>query len=148
MNQHTKQFDLPTNGQISKWFQTATPNPTDKDICVQIGAMLEEMSELCRAFGIRNVQLEELSQKFYQATQIAQVAQQPLDKVELLDAMCDVQVTMQGVAHYMGMDYHGALAEVNRSNWSKFVDGKPVRNEHGKITKGTNYTPPDLEPYV
>lgn len=137
-----------TNELISEWFNTATPEPTTKDICVQMGAMFEEMAELSRAFGIRNEKLEETSAKFYQADHPNQVAERPIDRMELLDAMCDVQVTMQGVCAYTGMDYHGALAEVNRSNWSKFVDGKPVRNEQGKIAKGANYTPPDLWEFV
>ena len=63
---------------------------------------------------------------------------------ELLDALCDQIVTAVGVAHMFGMNIEGAMDEVNRSNFSKFVDGKPVFNEHGKIIKGPNYTPPDL----
>ena len=45
-------------------------------------------------------------------------------------------------------DYHGALDEVNRSNYSKFEDGKAVRDEHGKIAKGKDYFRADLERFV
>jgi hypothetical protein len=39
-----------------------------------------------------------------------------------------------------------AINRVNSSNWSKYnADGKPIFNEHGKIAKGPNYAPPDLE---
>lgn len=41
-----------------------------------------------------------------------------------------------------------SFEEVNRSNWSKFVDGKPVFDENGKIKKGDGYTPPDLSKFV
>jgi len=30
----------------------------------------------------------------------------------------------------------------------KFVDGKPVFNEQGKITKGQNYSKPNLKPFL
>lgn len=34
--------------------------------------------------------------------------------------------------------------EVHRSNMSKLVDGKPVKDENGKVMKGPNYSPVDL----
>jgi predicted HAD superfamily Cof-like phosphohydrolase len=69
-------------------------------------------------------------------------------KIELLDSLADQIVTAIGVAHMFGFDISGALAEVNRSNFSKFEDGKPVFDANGKITKGKNYTPPELTPYI
>lgn len=39
------------------------------------------------------------------------------------------------------MNVPGALAEVNRSNYSKFEDGEPVFNENMKVMKGKDYTP-------
>ena len=40
----------------------------------------------------------------------------------------------------------------SNKNWktyfSKFEDGKPVFDANGKITKGKNYTPPDLTSYI
>ena len=70
------------------------------------------------------------------------------DRQLLLDSLCDQIVTAVGVAHMFGLDITGALEEVNRSNWSKFVDGEPVFNKHGKIAKGPNYSPPDLSKFV
>ena len=46
-------------------------------------------------------------------------------RIAVLDAICDQIVTAVGVAYMMGMDIEGALAEVNRSNWSKFKGGLP-----------------------
>ena len=65
-----------------------------------------------------------------------------------LDALADGIVTATGMAHMAGMDIVGALGEVNRSNWSKFEDGKPVFNENGKIAKGKDYSKPELKPYL
>lgn len=70
------------------------------------------------------------------------------DRQELLDALADQIVTATGVGTFLGMNVPGALAEVNRSNYSKFEDGEPVFNENKKVMKGKDYTPPDLTPYI
>lgn len=70
------------------------------------------------------------------------------DSVELLDSLADQIVTATGVGTFLGMNVPGALAEVNRSNYSKFEDGEPVFNENKKVMKGKGYTPPDLTPYI
>ena len=70
------------------------------------------------------------------------------DSVELLDALADQIVTATGVGTFLGMNVPGALAEVNRSNYSKFEDGEPIFNENKKVMKGKDYTPPDLTPYI
>lgn len=70
------------------------------------------------------------------------------DSVELLDSLADQIVTATGVGTFLGMNVPGALAEVNRSNYSKFEDGEPVFNENMKVMKGKDYTPPDLTPYI
>ena len=70
------------------------------------------------------------------------------NSVELLDALADQIVTATGVGTFLGMNVPGALAEVNRSNYSKFEDGEPVFNENKKVMKGKDYTPPDLTPYI
>ena len=67
---------------------------------------------------------------------------------ELLDALADGIVTAAGLAYMQGMDIDGALAEVNRSNFSKFENGHPVFLNGGKIGKGRHYTPPELEPFL
>ena len=71
-----------------------------------------------------------------------------VDKIALLDALADQIVTVTGVANAFGFDILGALEEVNRSNFSKFEDDKPVFNEQGKITKGKDYSKPNLKPFI
>ena len=70
---------------------------------------------------------------------------EPQMRKDLLDSLADQIVTAIGVGHCAGMNTPGACLEVNESNWSKFVDGKPLFNEHGKIMKGPDYAPPNLE---
>lgn len=69
-------------------------------------------------------------------------------RIDLLDSLADQIVTATGVGTFLGMNVPGALAEVNRSNYSKFEDGEPIFNENKKVMKGKDYTPPDLKPYI
>ena len=72
-----------------------------------------------------------------------------IDRIVLLNALCDQIVTAVGTAHMLGMDIHGALAEVAASNDSKFgEDGHPIFNQEQKIVKGPNYRAPDLSRYA
>lgn len=70
------------------------------------------------------------------------------NRIGLLDALADQIVTATGVGTFFGMNVPGALAEVNRSNYSKFVDGEPLFDENQKIIKGPDYIKPDLAPYI
>lgn len=70
------------------------------------------------------------------------------DKVETLDAICDIMVTVWGLAAKAGLNQYvaEAFAEVMRSNWSKADEnGKAIYYENGKIAKSDRYSPPDLE---
>lgn len=135
---------------IALWFKRAVPEPSDKNRAVQIGCHFEEVAEMLEATGywapcLRD-DLSDIATHFKKRS--PGIASDSVDRAELLDACCDQIVTAVGVAHMFGFDLIGALNEVNRSNWSKFVDGQPVFNEHGKIAKGPGYTPPDLAPFL
>ena len=137
---------------IKEWFKVAKPNPSTADVCVQLGCHYEEVSEMS---AVLNDDVEyaladtAILYKRKHNGYIGVLKELSADaRVELLDALCDQVVTAVGVAYMMGMDIEGALAEVNRSNWSKFKDGVPVFNEHGKIVKGAEYTPPELSDYI
>ena len=137
---------------IKEWFKAAKPNPSTADACVQIGCHYEEVSEMSAVlYDDVEYALEAtaLSYKMNRSRYLGVLEELSADaRVELLDALCDQVVTAVGVAYMMGMDIEGALAEVNRSNWSKFEGGVPVFNEHGKIAKGVEYTPPELSDYI
>lgn len=72
----------------------------------------------------------------------------PEYRVAVLDSLADQIVTATGIGVFLGMNVPGALAEVNRSNYSKFEDGEPIFNENKKVMKGKDYTPPDLTSYI
>ena len=137
---------------IKEWFKAAKPNPSTADVCVQIGCHYEEVSEMSAVLD-DDVDDElvdtAILYKIKHSEYIGVLEELSADaRVELLDALCDRVVTAVGVAYMMGMDIEGALAEVNRSNWSKFEGGVPVFNEQGKIAKGVEYTPPELSDYI
>ena len=138
-----------------QWFEAAVPDPTESSRAVQLGCHLEEVVEMLEnlMFGPHDMEAH-LDNAIYHLTCLASTLKKGrgapgvLNSTDHLDALCDQIVTAVGCAHMEGMDIQGALDEVNRSNWSKFVDGKPVFDENGKIKKGPGYSAPELGRFV
>lgn len=140
---------------IVEWFEKAKPNPTMKDLCVQIGCHLEEVAEMLYAFKYNSVEISTISAKaevalaeladLFKSGKISSITYDP---VAVLDATRDQCVTGVGIDYMMGANSVLAQREVNRSNNSKFENGQPVFHESGKIAKGKNYTPPILAPFT
>lgn len=137
-----------TDTAIDRWFELAVPNPTEKNRNVQFGVHVEEFAEAFEALGETRIaeRLQAIASQY--KTGSADLHAKEVDKELLLDSLCDQIVTAIGVGYMMGFNIVGALAEVNRSNYSKFVDGKPLFDENGKIKKGPNYTKPNLKPFL
>lgn len=138
-----------------EWFVRAVPKPTQKNICVQTGVHLEEVNEFLAELCTSDARL--LSMVVHTRVALDKLATYLKkeaynisfpNKVATLDAICDQLVTATGVAWMLDMDPVGGLAEVNRSNWSKFVNGMPQFDANGKIMKAGDYTPPKLDPFV
>ena len=73
------------------------------------------------------------------------------EAIEVLDALLDLQYFLDGT--FLALGFHSvkstAFAEVHRSNLSKLDEqGIPIRREDGKILKGPNFSPPNLQPFV
>lgn len=146
--------------QITRWFETAVPNPSDRNALTQIGVHFEEVSEMVQALCKTGTEPQGREQLTFAADVLSyfqrqlksgalEIAFDNIDRVTLLDALCDQIVTAVGVAHMLGMDIEGALKEVASSNDSKFgEDGKPIFNEQSKIMKGPHYQSPDLTAYT
>ena len=138
-----------------RWFTKAVPTPTDKNIRVQLGVHLEEVGELLAEMHTNDhttmVLLETTRKNLHDLSKRLKETDPSVvfpDRRATLDAICDQLVTGTGFAYMLGMDPVGGLAEVNESNWSKFVDGEPQFDENKKIKKGPNYRKPDLSPFV
>lgn len=136
---------------ILDWFRVAKPNPTPKDVMVQIGCHFEEVSEMADAINDAKLSFEANGGAIFFKKTNSQYAEKEIagfNNLELLDALCDQIVTALGVGYMMGFDMVHALKEVNASNHSKFENGKPIFNEQGKIMKGEYYFKPNLVPYL
>lgn len=71
------------------------------------------------------------------------------DLVAIADALTDLLYVIYGAGHSFGIDLDACFDEVHRSNMSKLgEDGRPIKREDGKVMKGPNYFPPDLESII
>ena len=143
--------------QTTHWFELAHADQGHQKRTVQLGVHFEEVAEMLGALVSKDnqalalireaenalVQLSEYLKENSKTTRIY-----PHSDNLLLDSLCDQAVTLAGVAYDYGYKFPQALHEVNRSNFSKFVNGAPVFDENGKIKKGPDYTPPNLISYI
>lgn len=146
-----------TNYQrTAQWLAACGKQPGDaKMLSVAIGVHIEEMQELLCSLLVDTRQADE-------KLDIAQDALAWLadwlkrgdaqasirDRLACLDALCDCEVTGNGIAFFAQMDKEEADRRVLDSNESKLVDGKAVILPGGKIGKGPNYKPPVLDDLV
>lgn len=147
--------DFDTLTEIARWHLGARNSPTPQDFNVQLGCHFEEILEMLQTLTFANEYFEALpgtklsvynDLKFLSdGLKLGVIKANIVDRKELLDSLADQIVTGTGVGHCAGMNVPAAAQAVNWSNWSKFDDGTPLRDMHGKIIKGPNYTPPDLE---
>ena len=71
------------------------------------------------------------------------------DLLEVADALTDILYVTYGAGHAFGIDLDKCFDEVQKSNMSKLGnDGKPIKNEFGKVMKGPNYFKPDLNKFI
>lgn len=140
------------------WQKRARPETDKRKLEVALGVHLEEVCEqlesleltFCKPITVPGHMLK----AFVELKSLADVLKNGKAEITginpkmFTDSICDQLVTGVGVGYNATVDIVGALAEVNRSNWSKFVDGEPIFDENGKITKGPNYSKPNLAPFV
>ena len=115
----------------------------------EVGEMLDTLSSNDEVMRIlmetARHALHDLSERMKQAEPCVFIK----DRVEFLDACCDQIVTSTLSANLHNMDIVGGLEETNRSNASKLVDGKMLKDPvTKKWLKGPNFTRPNLKPFV
>ncbi len=139
--------------QIELWHKRARPQPTEENFSVQLGCHFEEIVEMIDTldFNSDGVEYEVRSTRvalnaLARMLKSGELSASINDRKEFLDSIGDQVVTGVGCGHCAGMKTTQAIAAVNSSNWSKFdKNGQPIFNEHGKVAKGPDYTPPNLE---
>lgn len=136
---------------IQMWHERARPSPTHEQFGVQLGCHFEEVAEQISVIESEDVTVNNLINATHlMVLRLSDALKAGGDiyvnnRDEFLDSIADQIVTGVGVGHCAKMQVAEAVRRVNTSNWSKFdSDGKPIFNENGKISKGPNYTPPDL----
>ena len=67
------------------------------------------------------------------------------DLVEVADGLTDLVWVIMGMCNSCGMNFDNLWNEVRASNMSKFVEGKAIKNEYGKIMKPDTYFKPNIE---
>lgn len=135
---------------ITDWFERAVPNPNEDNFSVQLGCHFEEFGEMLDALQIDSVVTDLVYQVADQLKRkVFPLEMDKINRVELLDALCDQIVTATGVGYMLRMNVPSALDAVNVSNWSKFDEnGNPIFNELGKIMKSDHYFKPSIERFV
>lgn len=144
-------FEFGTIESIIDWGNVARPVRTAQHVLCQLGVHMEEGNEMLEAVPVEPPkQLTALANAMKLATpDDADRILQGIDHRLMLDALCDQIVTALNTGNFLGYDMLGALAEVDRSNWSKFVGGEPVfKPNSSKVGKGADYTAPELDPYL
>lgn len=121
--------------KVKKWNKLFDAS---KEPWLHMTLIIEEFKETLEAFGLKNVRVE------FDGTS------QEMDKVELLDGICDLIWVCYGFGWSMMWNIDEAFQEVYHSNMSKvWADGEVHKNEDGKIIKDpTTFSPPKLKKFV
>lgn len=149
---------MTTNFQrTADWLAACCKTPSVPTLSLQIGCHIEEMAEFleCLITDCRsdNYQLGDIVDELNMIAgslkkSITQARIRDDMRAQALDALCDCEVTGNGVAYLAGFKKDGADAAVLACNDAKLVDGKPVILLGGKIGKPEGWQPPDLTPFI
>jgi predicted HAD superfamily Cof-like phosphohydrolase len=147
-----------TNYQrTANWLNNCGKTPNDTGLSVQIGCHLEEFCEFLKTLRSDSegyaklidrtrLDLEWFAEKLKKQEQFVYI---PVHmRTDALDALCDAEVTGNGVAYMAHFNKDAADQAVLASNDAKLVDGKPVILEGGKIGKPEGWKAPDLRAFV
>lgn len=139
------------------WLKACGKLPSSATASLQIGCDLEEQVEFLELLDLDDGGDQHLLQTAIYNLKVVANHLKRLDtlaciadvnRVHALDALCDREVTGNGVAYLLGFDKPSADEAVLTSNEAKLVDGKPVILEGGKIGKPEGWQPPDLKGFV
>ena len=147
-----------TNVQrTAAWLHACGKARNAANLSVQIGCDFEEQAEFLECLSINDpVLMGDLQGVIEQLKFIGKElkagrakARFPVDqRANALDALCDREVTGNGIAYLAHFDKEEADRLVLDANDAKLVDGKPVLLPGGKIGKPDGWKPADLTPFV
>ena len=67
------------------------------------------------------------------------------DLIEVADGLADMVWVIMGMCSSCSIYFNTVWQEVRASNMSKFVDGRAIKNEAGKIMKPETYFKPNIK---
>ncbi len=143
--------------RTAAWLKACGKQPSDENLSLQIGCMIEEFCEFLKALRCDSEGYAKLLERTrldleWYASKLKRKEQEvyiPIYmRTDALDALCDTKVTCDGVAYLAGFDMNSADEVVLNSNDAKLVDGKPVILEGGKIGKPEGWQAPNLRGFV
>ena len=143
--------------RTAAWLKACGKEPNLANLSVQFGCHLEEFCELLRTMRTDSEgygklmertasDLEWFAMKLKRGEQVVYIPHHLRE--DALDALCDAEVTGNGMAYLAGFNKPPADEAVLLSNEAKLVDGKPVILEGGKIGKPEGWKPPKLSGFV
>lgn len=143
--------------RTKRWLINCGKEPSPENLSVQIGCHIEEMVEFMSTLDLQGLMVaHEIKDALQSLSYLGSLAKSRTKvigfkdgaRTEALDALCDAEVTGNGVAYLAGFNKPLADWAVLAANDAKLVDGKPVILEGGKIGKPEGWKPPDLSAYV
>ena len=133
-----------------EWFSVVDKVPTSGRLTTQVGVHLEECGELLTEFSTGDESLDaklllvrSLLEEIGTVLKSGRAHVKILNRKAFFDAVLDQRVTGEGVAYLAGFNLKEGVARVDVANFTKFVDGKPVYKEGGKVGKGPNFWSPE-----
>lgn len=147
-------YQTPNFLRVADWLARAgkeVGNPAH--IGLQVGCMLEEVAEFLEQLVLPDGSVSDLTEAEHSVKTLANQLKRGRamtfdDSVKALDALCDIDVTINGVAFLAGWNKLQADAAVLNANDDKFVDGLSVILPNGKIGKREGWEAPDLSEFV
>lgn len=70
------------------------------------------------------------------------------DLIEIADAIGDLLYVVYGAANAFGIDMEPIFNEIHRSNMTKDFHSEAEDKIHCKVTKGKNYSPPQIDSII
>ena len=135
-----------------EWFAVVLANdaPGTDRFPVQLGCHLEEVVEMLVELELEDELSQEVETavasltKVADALKTARVEVGTKNEVAFNDSVLDQRVTGTGLMKMLGANVAESVARVDVANFTKFVDGKPLYKEGGKIAKGPNFWNPEF----
>jgi hypothetical protein len=143
--------------RTATWLKACGKEPSVETMSTQVGCHIEEFCEFLKTLCTNSDgyslllrrtcdDLDWFASKLKRGEQSVHIPEY-LRKYAL-DALCDTEVTGNGVAYLAGFAKAGADEAVLAFNDAKLVDGKAVILSGGKIGKPAGWAAPDLSSFV